>query len=93
MERRMLIIHPDDNVGVVLEDVQPGDLCRAEGRTVTAVEPVPFPHKIALEAIPAGADVRKYGQPIGYALRAIPAGALVHNHNIDCRRGREGGRT
>ena len=93
MDRRMLVIHADDNVGVVLEDVARGDSCKAEGYAISAVESIPFPHKIALTAIPAGADVVKYGQAIGYALCDIPAGALVHSHNIDCRRGREGGRS
>src|SRR5205085_9589778 len=38
-------------------------------------------HKIALQAIAAGAEVTKYGSPIGTASREIAAGAHVHTHN------------
>ena len=39
-------------------------------------------HKYALRDIPRGADVVKYGMPIGHATQDIPRGAHVHVHNL-----------
>ncbi len=59
-------INPADNVAVALEP---------DGG-------VPFGHKVALSDIPAGAEVLKYGYPIGRATSEIKAGAHVHSHNM-----------
>src|SRR3546814_15609451 len=40
---------------------------------------VPQGHKVALQDLPAGSAVLRYGLPIGYALAAIPAGSWVHD--------------
>ena len=39
-------------------------------------------HKYALQDIPAGADIVKYGQPIGHATCPIQKGDAVHSHNL-----------
>ena len=85
--KRMIIISPDDNVGVVLEDVKKGDVCSYMDVHVTALEDIPFPHKIALKDFDPEDKVVKYGEAIGHATRSIPKGSLVHAHNIGCRRG------
>lgn len=66
-----MIIHPSDNVEVLL---QPREL--AGGKTI------PMGHKIALKPIKAGEMVIKYGQPIGHATTDIKPGEWVHNHNL-----------
>lgn len=38
-------------------------------------------HKIAIQDIPSGADIVKYGYPIGHATRDIAEGEQVHTHN------------
>src|SRR5207253_560288 len=43
---------------------------------------IPAGHKIALEDIPAGALVRRYGCVIGAASASINAGDHVHTHNM-----------
>ena len=50
-----------------------------------ATQAIPRGHKLASEAITAGAPVRKYAQIIGYAAEDIPVGAHVHTHNLDFR--------
>ncbi|MEO2040086.1 MAG: altronate dehydratase family protein, partial [Martelella sp.] len=47
-----------------------------------ASEAIPRGHKMALEVIPQGAFVRKYGQIIGVATVDIAAGAHVHTLNL-----------
>lgn len=39
-------------------------------------------HKVALEDIPQGSNVIKYGFPIGHATKDIKAGEAVHTHNV-----------
>ena len=79
---KLIRIHPDDNVAVALEDIRSGETVEIGSLTVTALEDVSRGHKIALQRIPAGEPVVKYGNPIGIAKEAIPAGAWVHVHNV-----------
>ncbi len=87
-----LIMHPKDNVATAIDEIQPGDQVRiphgGEVRTLTAAEAVPFGFKIALEEIPRGGIIVKYGETIGKASRSIARGALVHIHNLDGIRAR-----
>ncbi len=90
--KRALLMDPKDNVATSIEEIQTGDQVRialgADARTVTAVEPIPFGFKIALEEIPPGGTIRKYGETIGKAGKAIARGALVHIHNLEGTRAR-----
>ena len=90
--KRALVMHPKDNVATTVEEIQPGDQVRVSGggevRSLAALEAIPFGFKIALEEIPRGATIRKYGETIGKASRPINRGALVHVHNLDGTRAR-----
>lgn len=90
--KRAILMHPQDNVATAVEEVEPGDEVGisggAETRTLHAVEAVPFGFKIALEEIPRGAFILKYGETIGKAGVRIPKGALVHVHNLEGTRAR-----
>lgn len=90
--KRALIMHPKDNVATTVEEIQPGDQVRisqgGEVRILTAIEAIPFGFKIALEEIPQGALILKYGDTIGKAGRSIAKGALVHVHNLEGTRAR-----
>jgi altronate hydrolase len=55
---------------------------------VVVCEAIPRGHKVSMRAIPAGASVIKYGNPIGVATQEIPPGAHVHTHNVASARGR-----
>lgn len=77
-----LRIHADDHVATLLEPVSAGDVVTAESASVTANADVPKGHKIALADIPAGAEVVKFGFPIGRATADIRAGDHVHSHNL-----------
>ena len=92
MAKRALIIHPADSVANALEDVAAGELvvARSGESTVelTAIERIPFGFKLALVDMPAGGEVRKYGEVVGRASQPIARGALVHVHNLEGERGR-----
>jgi galactarate dehydratase len=70
-------MHERDNVAIVAND---GGLpAGAEFRDgLTLVERVPQGHKVALEDLAAGAEVRRYNVVIGRTARAIGRGSWVH---------------
>ena len=75
-------IHPNDHVAVALSPIAKGESVTAGKVTVTALEDIAQGHKIALCAICAGENVRKYGFPIGHATQDIAPGQWVHTHNV-----------
>jgi altronate dehydratase small subunit len=89
---KAMIINGKDNVAVALEDVAAGDIVEARGggrdEKVTAVQAIPFGHKIALVPVPKGSEVYKYGEVIGRASAPLRPGEHVHIHNIEGTRGR-----
>lgn len=91
--KKVFVVEKEDNVGTAVgEPIQAGETVGTEGRvkdrTVVARADIPYGHKIALVAIPKGAQVTKYGLSIGTALCDIQAGDHVHVHNVESNRGR-----
>lgn len=82
---RAIRINPADNVATLLDDAAAGAAVAVLGAdglpSVTAGQPVALGHKIALQAIPAGGAVVKFGVPIGSATAAVRPGDWVHLHN------------
>ena len=78
-----IVLAGGDNVGVVTGDARPGSDVLADDRPLAVKDAIPFGHKIALSPIAAGADVVKFGVPIGRAKTAIEPGEHVHIHNIE----------
>jgi altronate hydrolase len=72
------IVEASDDVAVALRDLEAGEVL--DGLTVRA--PIARGHKLALHAIARGAQVHKYGWPIGLAKADIAAGDHVHTHNL-----------
>ena len=78
----LLRINPQDNVAVALRALQSGETAALNDCALTVLSDVPAGHKIALEDIPEGGRVIKYGFPIGAAKAEIKAGQHVHVHNL-----------
>ena len=91
-KRQQLIalrLSPADNIAVCINDVETGQVV-TEG--ISAIEPIPTGHKVALKSIEVGEPVLKYGVVIGQATTTIREGGHVHRHNLglidmDDRRG------
>lgn len=81
----LIRIAADDDVAVATRAIAAGERLEVAGQTVTAREAIGKGHKIAVRAIKAGADVRKYGYAIGRARCDIELGAHVHTHNVATR--------
>ena len=79
-ERRHIVVHEADTVATVLDDDT--QATRLQGGLPCAAG-IPFGHKVALQDMPCGAPVVKYGVAIGVATQAIAQGEHVHVHN--CR--------
>ena len=90
--KRALIMHPLDNVATALAEIRAGEEVAiplpGKALTLRATETIPFGFKIALQEIPQGGIIRKYGETIGRATTAIARGALVHIHNLEGTRAR-----
>ena len=77
-----ILLHPDDPVAVAARALPAGTVLVDGDRRVEVRADVPAGHKVALADVPAGGEVRKYGQAIGLATAAIAAGDHVHTHNL-----------
>ena len=75
---KLFKINEGDNVAVALEKIEKG----YTENGITALDEIPFGHKIALCNLSEGDNVIKYGNPIGHAVCDIPKGSHVHSHNI-----------
>jgi hypothetical protein len=82
IDRRLHLIHPKDNVLIALEQLSKGLEILIDGQHIPISDHVPVGFKIARNDVPAGANVFKYGMPIGRASRPIVKGELIHTHNI-----------
>ncbi|MDN6555033.1 MAG: UxaA family hydrolase [Acidipropionibacterium acidipropionici] len=76
-----LVLDPADSVAVATHPVTAGDTLTLGGHpgevmTVTAVSDVAPGHKIALADIAEGADVVKYGMPIGHTTADVRRGGV-----------------
>ncbi|QSO51542.1 altronate dehydratase [Alicyclobacillus curvatus] len=78
----VLELHCDDNVGVALADLMPGDVIKVRGGEITVTDTIPTGHKMALTDIAQGQNVVKYGYPIGHVVTPVVRGGWVHSHNL-----------
>jgi altronate dehydratase small subunit len=82
MDPRLHLIHPKDNVLIALEQLSKGTEILIDSQRIPVPDNVPVGFKIARNEVTAGANVFKYGMPIGRASRSIAKGGLIHTHNI-----------
>ncbi|MFZ5945769.1 MAG: UxaA family hydrolase [Bacillota bacterium] len=89
MEISLAVMNPNDNVATAVRDISANETVKDDnGQEITVIDPIPFGHKAAISKIPAGAEVIKYGEPIGIAVTEIKVGCHVHVHNVEGARGR-----
>lgn len=81
--KETIMIHERDNVIVALKNFSKGQQITENGLDIVLIDDVIRGHKIAIHDIPEGADVIKYGYPIGHATTFIPQGAHIHTHNTN----------
>ena len=81
MEINALLMDPADNVVTCVNEVPAGEkVVYRKGEkvlTLTALEDIPYCHKVALVDIAKGAEVIKYGESLGETSEDIPEGADI----------------
>lgn len=81
MSKKVLKIHPDDNVLVALQDVAKGEIIIYNNTTYQIVNDIPAKHKFFKNDMNAGDEVIMYGVLVGKAQNFIPAGGLMTTAN------------
>ncbi|MCQ2095497.1 MAG: altronate dehydratase family protein [Bacteroidaceae bacterium] len=79
---KVIQINPSDNVAVAIHPTHKGETVSIGGKSLTVADDIPAGHKLLLEDLRQGADVIKYGYPIGHLTSDRKAGALVDDTNI-----------
>lgn len=79
---KLIRIHPDDSVAVVLNPLNKGETVSVNGIDIEVFDDIQRGHKVAIKDIKKGESVIKYGEQIGKAKEDIKAGAHVHIHNL-----------
>ncbi|ETN95147.1 altronate hydrolase [Zhouia amylolytica] len=80
--KNYLIISPEDNVAVALEDLKPGDSITFPDGSFSLKELVPVKHKFALNDFNINDRIIMYGVPVGKVLKPIAKGELITTENI-----------
>ena len=83
MDRRVVLLAPEDNGVVVTQALAAGDRLEIEGHAVVVAADLGIGHKLARVPLGRGEKVIKYGATIGRATAAIDRGAHVHTHNLE----------
>lgn len=81
-EATFIKINPADSVVVCLRNYQKGETIDIDNTTVTILQDTPVGHKILIKDTSVGADIIKYGYPIGHAKEDLKAGQWVNENNL-----------
>ncbi|HWV35308.1 MAG TPA: altronate dehydratase family protein, partial [Thermomicrobiales bacterium] len=76
-----------DDVAIAKTPLLPRMVLNLNGEEITIGQMIPPGHKVALRFIPKGAEIRRYGQIIGFASDDIAPGRHVHTQNVEVHQG------
>jgi altronate hydrolase len=65
--KKVLRIHPDDDLGVALTDLRAGETVTLGDTTIVIADDVKAKHKFALQDFQKGEEVHMYGLIVGTA--------------------------
>jgi len=82
MKRRVLKVHPGDNVIVALTDLKAGEEISFEGKIFTLKSNVDAKHKFAERRFEAGDEIIMYGVLVGKAQTVIEEGEWINVFNV-----------
>lgn len=80
--RKVLKVHPGDNLIVALQDLAAGEQVSLEGESYTVILPTPAKHKFATMPLNIGDSVTMYGVIVGRAIQPIKKGEVVTTFNV-----------
>jgi altronate hydrolase len=82
VHRKVLQVHPQDNVLVALSDLKKGEEVGFARGTWVLVSDVPAKHKFSIATLESGDPVVMYGVSIGKAVTPIRPGELITTGNV-----------
>ena len=93
MQKKLIKVHPSDNVLVALINLESGEQVHFEDSRITLVTAVKAKHKIAAEKLEAGARIIMYGVLIGTANSSIEKGEVLTTENVKHQSEKVSGKT
>jgi len=81
-QKKLIKVHPTDNVAVALVNLSGGEVIDFEGSAVTVESDVKMKHKIAMVPFNTGDRIIMYGVLVGKASAKIEKGGLLSTANV-----------
>ncbi|MFH6988906.1 UxaA family hydrolase [Flavobacterium collinsii] len=81
-QKKLIKVHPTDNVAVALVNLSAGEVIDFEGSAVTVESDVKMKHKIAMVPFNVGDRIVMYGVLVGKASAKIEKGGLLSTANV-----------
>lgn len=82
MQKKLIKVHPTDNVIVALVDIKQGETIAFEGKEITTTTAVKAKHKIAEFNFSTGDSIFMYGVLVGKASQNIQKGEVLTTFNV-----------
>ena len=80
--KKLIKVHPDDNVAIALIDLANGDDIEFENATIKVRSDIPAKHKINLQPLGKGDKIFMYGVLVGTAQKDLEKGTLLTTENV-----------
>lgn len=93
MQKRLIKVHPSDNVAVALVNLKAGDVVAFEGEDIQIISDTKSKHKIALNTFETGDRIIMYGVLVGSANTTIVKGDVLTTDNVKHQSEKVFGRT
>lgn len=93
MQKKLIKVHPDDNIAIALVDLWKGDQPEFEGEKINIVADTKAKHKITLVDLAPGDSIYMYGVLVGKAVNEIKRGEVLTVTNIKHEANSTAGRT
>ncbi|MFH6968716.1 UxaA family hydrolase [Flavobacterium sp. FlaQc-28] len=81
-QKKLIKVHPTDNVAVALVNLTAGEVIDFEGESITIESDVKMKHKIAMVPFNVGDRIIMYGVLVGKASARIEKGGLLSTVNV-----------
>lgn len=82
MQKKLIKVHPSDNVAVALVNLKAGEEVTFEEKTINIVKDVKAKHKIALTDFEVGSRIIMYGVLVGKSNTTIVRGEVLTTNNV-----------
>ncbi|MBI9039886.1 UxaA family hydrolase [Lutibacter sp.] len=82
MQKKLIKVHPSDNVAVALVNLEVGDVVDFEGETINIISFTKAKHKVALTSFQKGDRITMYGVLVGKANYTIEKGDVLTTDNV-----------